>query len=103
MASPDTAWSEAHNATQTNLLWSVGLTPFGPYSRRLRLSFAHRDAAARAVLHAMASEVLGELAELRGHFAEFGKEVDDVLSSADHLPFLRRLNVLTYKLQVRRV
>ena len=53
----------------------------------------------RAPLHAQAAEVLAEVRLLADYFAEFGKQVDDVLSPSDHLLFLRRLNVLSYKLQ----
>ena len=93
------SWSAAHNASVTNLLWSVGRTPFGVYSTRAELSFALRDAAARGPLYAVAAEVMREVRALREFFREFGKEVDDVLTPEEHLPFLRRLNVLSFKLQ----
>jgi len=99
VAPVDVSWSSAHNTSQPNLLWAAGLTPFGPYSTRLELSFAHRDAASRAVVHAAASEALSQLRDLKDFFSEFGKEVDDVLNAAEHLPFLRRLNVFAFKLE----
>ena len=40
-----------------------------------------------------------ELRALGASYAEFGKAVDDVLTPAEQLPFLRRLNVLSFKLQ----
>ncbi|KAL1508265.1 hypothetical protein AB1Y20_004381 [Prymnesium parvum] len=99
VSSPTTAWSESHNTSEANMLWAVGRTPFGPFSARLELSFALRDAAVRGPLHAVAAEVLWEVASLRAYFSEWGKEVDEALSAHDHLLFLRRLNVLSFKLQ----
>ena len=46
----------------------------------------------------MAAEVMDDVRALRTHYAEFGKSVDEVLSPDEHLTFLRRLNVLTFKL-----
>ena len=36
---------------------------------------------------------------LRDYFREFNQQLDDVLTPQEHLPFLRRLNVLSFKLQ----
>ncbi len=99
VAPTGTTWSAAHNATATRLLWSSAHTPHGPYSARATLSFAQRDAAVRAPLYARIAEVFAELRRLAAHFGEFGKTVDEVLRPAEHLTFLRRLNVLAFKLQ----
>lgn len=93
-----TAWSPAHNASVATLAWAVGRTPFAPYSSRAELSFAIRDAASRHALHAVAAEVVAEVHALGTYYGEYGKGVDDVLGAAEHLLFLRRLNVLSYKL-----
>ena len=92
-------WSAARNATRTELLWAVGRTPFGPYAQRAELSFALRDAAARAPLYALAAEVVRDVRGLRDHFGEFHKAIDEVLAAEEHLAFLRRLNVLAFKLE----
>ena len=94
-----TTWSAAHNATVTRLLWSSAHTPHGPYSARATLSYAQRDAAKRAPLYARITEAFAEVRQLAAHFSEFGKTVDEVLRPAEHLTFLRRLNLLAYKLQ----
>ena len=78
-------WSAAHMRSVSNLLWSVGRTPFGPYSLRADLSFALRDAASRVPLHALASEIMREVRGLATYFGEFGKTVDDVLTASEHL------------------
>uniref|UniRef100_A0A6V7QQ49 DUF7906 domain-containing protein n=1 Tax=Ananas comosus var. bracteatus TaxID=296719 RepID=A0A6V7QQ49_ANACO len=43
-------WSPEHNSTLVDYTWSVGQTPFGPFSDALSLSFVQRDAARRNVL-----------------------------------------------------
>ena len=92
-------WSAAHNASVADLLWAVGRTPFGAYAERAELSFALRDAAARAPLYGIAAEVMRDVRQLKDYFREFGQELDDVISNDEYLPFLRRTNVLSYKLQ----
>lgn len=92
-------WSGAHNATVQRLLWASVHTPHGPYSGRHTLSFVQRDAAVRASLYALITEVFETLRALRSHFAEFHKSIDDVLRAPEHLTFLRRLNLLEFKLQ----
>ncbi len=98
VAPPSTRWSAAHGRAETDLLWAVGPTPFGPYSRRANASFAAVDAAARAGLHAVGAELVGEVRSLGAHFDEFNLTVDQALTPAEQLPFLQRLNVLAYKL-----
>ena len=77
VSASDVAWSEAKNETEASVLWAVGRTPFGPYSARSSLSFALRDAAARAALHARAAEVLAELHGLSNYYEEFGVGIDE--------------------------
>ena len=92
-------WSAARNATEPSLLWAVGRTPFGPYSERAELSFALRDAAARAALHARAAEVIAHAQQLANYYAEFGVSADAVLGEAVQLQVLQRVNVLAHKLE----
>jgi hypothetical protein len=99
VSASDVAWSAAHDAPVTQLLWAIGPTPFGAYSARAQLSFALRDAATRAPLHAVASEVIYEVRQMASFFSEFHKSVDEILTASEHLRFLRRLNLLTFKLQ----
>ena len=93
-----TAWSRARNASVTRLLWAASRTPHGPYSARAEFSFAQRDAALRAPLYGLAAEAMAEVRSLERYYAEFGKSIDDVLSRSEYLPFLQRLNLLTFKL-----
>ncbi|XP_021762286.1 uncharacterized protein LOC110727056 [Chenopodium quinoa] len=43
-------WSPRHNTTLVDYTWSVGQTPFGPFSEISSLSFVQKDAARRNVL-----------------------------------------------------
>lgn len=43
-------WSPTHNSTLVDYTWSVGQTPFGPFSEVSSLSFVQKDAARRNVL-----------------------------------------------------
>ncbi|CAO2820899.1 unnamed protein product [Amaranthus hypochondriacus] len=43
-------WSSRHNTTLVDYTWSVGQTPFGPFSQMSSLSFVQKDAARRNVL-----------------------------------------------------
>ena len=92
VAPSDVAWSAARNTTEPSLLWAVGRTPFGPYSARPELSFALRDAAARAALHARAAEVIGHAQQLATYYDEFGVSADAVLGEAEQLQVLQRAN-----------
>jgi len=92
------AWSGGRGALEPELLWGCGLTPFGPYSHHVTPSFALRDAAKRAALHVRAAEVAVDLLQLRDYYAEFGLTIEQVLGQEGHLAFLRRLNVLSYKM-----
>ena len=44
------------------------------------------------------AEAMAEVRSLERYYAEFGKSIDDVLSRSEYLPFLQRLNLLTFKL-----
>lgn len=43
-------WSPRHNTTLVDYTWSVGQTPFGPFSEISSLSFVQKDAARRNVI-----------------------------------------------------
>lgn len=43
-------WSPRHNSTLVDYTWSIGQTPFGPFSEISSLSFVQKDAARRNVL-----------------------------------------------------
>ncbi|KAG6532802.1 uncharacterized protein LOC121971626 [Zingiber officinale] len=91
-------WSQQHNNTLVDYTWSVGQTPFGPFSDSLSLSFAQRDAARRNVLLTTlnytitsAIDVLQSLAAHGGH--------SRLLKENKHIEFVQRWNLLKYKLE----
>jgi hypothetical protein len=63
------AWSSAHNKTVVDHLWSLGLTPYGPFSTWMQLSFSQKDAASRHILYTELQTVLSEVNSLFTHFA----------------------------------
>jgi len=95
-------WSPVSNASETDYTWSHGLTPFGYFSQSNTLSFAIRDAAARHVLLSDLNQTMTEVADLLLHFSSFGEEIEQVLSAVsrphEHIAFIRRWNLLKYKL-----
>lgn len=92
-------WSHHRSTVEQNYLWSIGDTPFGPFSLSTRLSFAQRDAAARAILYSSLNHTLAELQHLLSHFQTPKKELDQVFTAGEHLHFIRRWNVLSFKLE----
>ena len=63
------SWSPVHAAPVTNWLWSLGYTPFGPFSDSQALSFAIVDAAAQHIVFSELNEQLHEVATIMSHFA----------------------------------
>jgi hypothetical protein len=51
-----------------NFLWSVGTTPFGPFSPAVALSFAQRDAGVKNILYNEIHTILEEINLLFNHF-----------------------------------
>lgn len=102
-------WSSKHNTTLVDYTWSVGHTPFGPFSEVSSLSFVQKDAARRNVLLttlnytiSSAIEVLESIKAhggyqkiLKGHqITEFSQrwflfkyKLDKMIYSLSHLEF----------------
>jgi len=95
-------WDFIHNRVVEDHLWSVGNTPFGTFSDTISLSFSQRDSAVRNVLESKIHTILVEVDNLFNHFSDYNKEVSEVLSTSDHLQFIRRWNLLQYKLEEAR-
>ncbi|KAK1410153.1 hypothetical protein QVD17_36687 [Tagetes erecta] len=102
-------WSAQHNTTLVDYTWSVGHTPFGPFSELSSLSFIQKDAAKRNVLltylnytitsaidvlesisaHGGERKLLphGQLSEFIQRWNLFKYKIDKVVSSLSHLDF----------------
>jgi len=98
VAATHESWDQASNKTQIEWLWSVGPTVFGYFSDDTTLPFSIRDAAKRSVLYSVVNESIAGVHTFIRDFARYGKELDEVLSTAQHTEFLRRWNVYVYKM-----
>lgn len=99
VASTDQIWNRHTQRIETNYLWSIGHTPFGGFSANSALSFAQKDAVTRNVLISEISQVLIGLREVMEEFSHFGMELDAALSQQSYLAFVRRWNLLRFKLE----
>lgn len=92
-------FSGKKNKMEVNYLWSVAPTPFGPFSSSARLTFALIDAARRNVVFSSLNASIAEVARIMAQFDKFGKQMEDVLLPGEHLHFVRRWNVLRFKIR----
>ncbi|XP_002991053.2 uncharacterized protein LOC9634447 [Selaginella moellendorffii] len=90
-------WSSEHNSTFLDYTWSLGNTPFGPFSKLSSLSFAQRDAAPRNVLHTMLNTTVWGAIEMLETLKGLGGE-KAVLKSRQGTEMNQRWNLLLYKL-----
>jgi membrane-bound inhibitor of C-type lysozyme len=92
-------FSGKKQAAETNFLWSAGSTPFGPFSQSTRLNFAIVDAARRNLVFSALNASIAQVADALEKFSRFGKHMEDVLLPAEHVHFVRRWNVLKFKIR----
>ncbi|KAG6491324.1 uncharacterized protein LOC122007222 [Zingiber officinale] len=92
------SWSSQHNTTMVDYTWSVGQTPFGPFSDSLSLSFAQRDAARRNVLLTALNYTITSAIDVLQSMAAHGGD-RKLLKDNKHVAFVQRWNLLKYKLE----
>lgn len=91
-------WSAQHNNSIVDYTWSVGQTPFGPFSDMLSLSFVQRDAAPRnTLLINFNSSVSSAIEVLRSVKAQGGER--KLLGAKRHAEFMQRWHVFYFKLE----
>lgn len=90
-------WSPRHNSTLVDYTWSVGQTPFGPFSESMSLSFVQRDAAPRNVLLTSLNATVSSAMDVLVSVVEHGGE-KKLLGLKRHVEFTQRWNLLRYKL-----
>lgn len=90
-------WSPRHNSTLVDYTWSVGQTPFGPFSESMSLSFVQRDAAPRNVLLTSLNATVSSAMDVLVSVLEHGGE-KKLLGQKRHVEFTQRWNLLRYKL-----
>lgn len=91
-------WSFQHNKTLADYTWSVGQTPFGPFSESSSLSFVQRDAAKRNVLLSSLNYTISSVVELLDTIKSHGGE-RKLLKGNKYVEFVQRWNLLKYKLE----
>lgn len=90
-------WSPQHNGTLVDYTWSMGQTPFGPFSEMMSLSFVQKDAARRNVLlTSMNYSVASAIDVLQSVETHGGAK--NLLKQKQHVEYVQRWNLFKYKL-----
>jgi len=92
-------FSGKKNKIEVNYLWSVAPTPFGPFSSSARLTFSLIDAARRNIVFSSLNASIAQVSSILGQYDKFGKHMEDVLLPGEHIHFVRRWNVLKFKIR----
>ncbi|KAH7532613.1 hypothetical protein FEM48_Zijuj04G0040100 [Ziziphus jujuba var. spinosa] len=90
-------WSHRHNTTLVDYTWSVGQTPFGPFSEISSLSFVQKDAARRNVLLTSLNYSISSAIDVLGSISAHGGE-RKLLKHNQQAEFVQRWNLFKYKL-----
>ncbi|CAN6455712.1 unnamed protein product [Victoria cruziana] len=91
-------WSPRHNNTLIDYTWSIGQTPFGPFSELVSLSFVQKDAARRNVILTTLNYTITSAIDVIDAVARYGGE-KKLLKKNHFVEFVQRWNVLQYKLE----
>lgn len=91
-------WSPRHNTTLVDYTWSVGQTPFGPFSDISSLSFVQKDAAKRNVLLTSLNTTIASAVDIIDSAVAYGGDVN-LLKQNRHSEFMQRWNLLKYKIE----
>jgi len=86
------------NQTETDFMWTVGLTPFGHFSQMMDSSFAIRDSIARNVVYSELTEALNELKAIQVLALHYRRNPRDLMGE-NLSNFIERYNMLQFKLQ----
>lgn len=95
-------WNSNSKEIETNYLWSLGHTPFGYLTSDTTLSFAQKDSVPRNLLTSEISQALLSLQKEFSQFAQFKVELEAVLPPSNYLTFVRRWNLIQFKLEKAR-
>ncbi|OVA13304.1 hypothetical protein BVC80_285g15 [Macleaya cordata] len=91
------SWSPRHNTTLVDYTWSIGQTPFGPFSEASSLSFVQKDAARRNVLLTSLNYTISSAIFLLESISAHGGD-RQLFKQGRHVEFVQRWNLLKYKL-----
>ncbi|KAK9061763.1 hypothetical protein SSX86_018946 [Deinandra increscens subsp. villosa] len=89
-------WSAQHNSTLVDYTWSVGHTPFGPFSELSSLSFIQKDAARRNVLLTSLNYTISSAIDVLESITAHGGE-RKLLPHNQLSEFIQRWNLFKYK------
>jgi len=92
-------WSNIHQRILSDYTWSIVNSPFEPFGSHAGISVAHQDTATRHILYSEIHFLFEDVNNLFSHFLEFGRELDETLSPSENLQFLRRWNLLQFKIE----
>ncbi|XP_010242378.1 PREDICTED: uncharacterized protein LOC104586747 [Nelumbo nucifera] len=90
-------WNRRDNRTLVDYTWSIGQTPFGPFSELSSLSFVQKDAARRNILLTSLNYTITSALDVLDSIASHGGE-RNLLKQNRHVEFVQRWNLLKYKL-----
>ncbi|KAG4182080.1 hypothetical protein ERO13_A09G022300v2 [Gossypium hirsutum] len=90
-------WSPTHNSTLVDYTWTVGQTPFGPFSEVMSLSFVQKDAARRNFLLTSLNYSLTSAIDVLESIDAHGG-VRNLLKQKQHVEFIQRWHLFRYKL-----
>lgn len=91
------SWSPRHNNTLVDYTWSVGQTPFGPFSEISSLSFVQKDAARRNSLLTFFNLSISSAVDVLESVVIHGGD-RNLLKQSGHTEFIQRLNFFKHKL-----
>ncbi|KAK1312039.1 hypothetical protein QJS10_CPA07g00343 [Acorus calamus] len=91
-------WSPQHNHTTVDYTWSVGRTPFGPFSDSMSVSFVQRDAAKRNVLLTSLNASVTSAIDVVGSMDGHGGDRKLLSRKNRYIEFVQRWNLFKYKI-----
>lgn len=90
-------WSITRNSTLVDYTWSVGQTPFGPFSETSSLSFVQMDAAWRNFLLTSLNYSITSAIDVLEYMDAHGGD-RNLLKQNQHVEFIQRWHLFRYKL-----
>ncbi|KAL1200841.1 hypothetical protein V5N11_022331 [Cardamine amara subsp. amara] len=97
VSSTHLTWSPRHNTTLVDYTWSIGQTPFGPFSDISSLSFVQKDAAKRNVLLTSLNTTITSAIDVIDSAVAYGGDVN-LLKQNRYSEFMQRWSLMKYKL-----
>lgn len=94
------SWSSFHNRSVEDYRWSVGPTPFGPFSQQLELSFSHQDAAVRNIILTLLNDTISDVFHTLHAIKGYGGEDVAIMKGTARTVYKQRWNLVKHKLKM---